>query len=200
MNILVDAPPEIVTIGTTEYPLNTDFRACLKIIMAFEDNELTPQEKQLILLSNLYSVVPNDLNAALDHANWFLNGGKEKPTDDEGEITHVRVYSFAKDGNFIYAAFRQTHGIDLSTAQLHWWTFLALFMDLGQDTTFCQLTALRKRLKTGKASKEEKAAAFEMGEMIDIPEIDERTLGEKEAENDFLRKVRELEEKKRHAV
>jgi len=199
MNILVDAPPESITIADTEYQLNTDFRACLKIIMAFEDNELTPQEKQLVLLGNLYSVVPNDLNAALDCANWFLNGGKESASE-ESEIAHVRVYSFAKDGNFIYAAFRQTHGIDLSTAKLHWWTFLALFMDLGQDTTFCQLTALRKRLKTGKASKEEQAAAREMGEMIDIPEIDERTLGEKEAENEFLRKVRELEEKKRHAV
>ncbi len=195
MNILTDAPPETVEINTTEYRLNTDFRACLKIIMAFEDNELTPQEKQLILLGNLYSVVPNDLNAALDRANWFLNGGKET-TPDEVTPTHIRVYSFAKDGNFIYAAFRQTHGIDLATAQLHWWTFLALFMDLGQDTTFCQLTALRKRLKTGKASKEEQAAAHEMGEMVDIPDVDDRTLSEKEAENEFLRKFYELKEKR----
>lgn len=198
MNILVDEPPETVTITDTEFQLNTDFRACLKIIMAFEDNELTPQEKQLVLLGNLYSVVPNDLTAALDRANWFLNGGKED-TPDENPTNPVRVYSFAKDGNFIYAAFRQTHGIDLSTAKLHWWTFLALFMDLGQDTTFCQLTALRKRLKTGKASKEEKAAAFEMGEMIDLPDVDERSLDEKEAENEFLSKVRELKEK-RNAV
>ena len=194
MNILTDAPPETVEINTTEYRLNTDFRACLKIIMAFEDNELTPQEKQFILLGNLYSVVPNDLEAALDRANWFLNGGKDSATNTDEE--NPRVYSFAKDGNFIYAAFRQTHGIDLATAKLHWWTFLALFMDLGQDTTFCQLTALRKRLKTGKASKEEKAAALSMGEMIDLPEIDDRTLDEKEAENEFLRKVRELEAKR----
>lgn len=194
MNILTDAPPETVEINTTEYRLNTDFRACLKIIMAFEDNELTPQEKQLILLGNLYSVVPNDLEAALDCANWFLNGGKDSATNTDEE--NPRVYSFAKDGNFIYAAFRQTHGIDLATANLHWWTFLALFMDLGQDTTFCQLTALRKRLKTGKASKEERAAAREMGDIIDLPDIDNRTLDEKELENEFLRKVRELEEKR----
>lgn len=194
MNILTDAPPETVEINTTEYRLNTDFRACLKIIMAFEDNELTPQEKQLILLGNLYSVVPNDLEAALDCANWFLNGGKVNATNTDEESP--RVYSFAKDGNFIYAAFRQTHGIDLATANLHWWTFLALFMDLGQDTTFCQLTALRKRLKTGKASKEERVAAREMGDIIDLPDIDNRTLNEKELESEFLRKVRELEEKR----
>jgi len=195
MNILTDALPETVDINSTEYQINTDFRTCLKIIMAFEDNELTPQEKQLILLGNLYSVVPNDLNVALDRANWFLNGGKDNATDANEE--NPRVYSFAKDGNFIYAAFRQTHGIDLATAQLHWWMFLALFMDLGQDTTFCQLTALRKRLKTGKASKEDKAAAFAMGDVIDLPDVDRRTLDEKELENEFLRKVRELEEKRK---
>lgn len=193
MNILIDELPESVTISDTEYTIDTDFRTCLKIIMAFEDNELTPQEKQLILLSNLYSVVPDDIGAALEQANWFLNGGKSGETDTDPQ---PRVYSFAKDGNFIYAAFRQTHGIDLATAKLHWWTFLALFMDLGQDTTFCQLTALRKRLATGKASKEEKAAAREMGEIIELEQIDDRTLDEKETENEFLRRVRELEEKR----
>lgn len=198
MNILTDALPESVTITDTEYQLCTDFRACLKIIMAFEDNELTPQEKQLILLGNLYSVVPDDLQVALERANWFLNGGKETDNADD-VIENHRVYSFSKDANFIYAAFRQTHGIDLGAAQLHWWTFLALFMDLGQDTTFCQLTALRKRLKTGKATKEERAAAREMGEIVNLPEIDDRTLGEKELEDEFLRKVRTLEEK-RNAV
>lgn len=193
MSILTDAPPESLTINTTEYQIHADFRTCLKIIMAFEDNDLTPQEKQLVLLSNLYSVVPNDVDAAFQQAQWFLNGGKE--SDPESDPS-PRVYSFAKDANFIYAAFRQTHGIDLSTAQLHWWTFLALFMDLGQDTTFCQLVSLRKRLQTGKATKEERAAAREMGELVELEPIDNRTLDEKEAEDDFLAKVKALEEKR----
>ena len=195
MNILVDEQPESVTIATTEYQLDTDFRTCIKIIMAFEDPELTPQEKQLVLLNSLYSVVPENIEAALERANWFLNAGKEKFNTDETSEAH-RVYSFSKDANFIYAAFRQTHGIDLSTAKLHWWTFLALFMDLGQDTTFCQLTALRKRIKTGKATKEERAAAREMGEVFELPEVDNRSLDEKEAEADFISKVKALEEKR----
>ena len=51
-------------------------------------------------------------------------------------------------------------------------------------------------MKTGKASKEERAAAREMGDIIDLPDIDNRTLDEKELESEFLRKVRELEEKR----
>ncbi len=192
MNILTDALPESVTISNTEYLVNPDFRTCLKIIMAFEDPELTPQEKQVILLSMLYVNVPPDVQQAIEVAMWFLNGGMQS----ENENAPMRLYSFAKDSNFIFAAFRQTHGIDLQTASLHWWKFLALFMDLGSETTFCQLTALRKRLKTGKATKEEKQFAHEVPELVDIPDIDDRTLEEKEMEAEFLRKVEEAQRKR----
>jgi hypothetical protein len=195
VNILTDALPDTVAIDHTEYRIETDFRTCLRVIMAFEDNELTPQEKQIILLSSVFVDMPTDIEQAITQAMWFLNGGATSEQDDNAPM---RLYSFAKDASFIYAAFRQTHGIDLQKDNLHWWQFLALFMDLGQDTTFCQLTALRKRLKTGKATKEEKAAAREMPELIDVPDVDDRTLEEKEAEADFLAKVKAAEEKRNH--
>lgn len=184
MNLLVDDLPQTVTIDHTEYDIATDWKTCLKTILAFEDNELTPQEKYIVLLNNLYPVQPVDTQYAVMEAVKFLNGGELRENE-----SGPRVYSFAKDAQFIYAAFRQTHGIDLNTANLHWWQFLALFMDLGQDTTFCQLVSLRKRIKTGKATKEEKQAAREMGDLFDVPEIDARTLDEKEREAEFLRLV-----------
>ena len=140
----------------------------------------------------MYPKIPSDTYQAFEKANWFLNGGMV----NEEESDSPRVYSFAKDANFIFAAFRQTHGIDLQTTDLHWWKFLALFMDLGQDTTFCQLISLRKRIKTGKASKEEQAAAREMGEVFDLPDVDKRTLDEKEMEAEFLRKVEQAQRNK----
>lgn len=131
---------------------------------------------------------------AIQKATLFLNGG-HAGTDDEDDVVHPRLYSFGKDADFIFSAFRQTHGIDLETADMHWFKFLALFMDLGQDTTFCHLVGLRKRIKTGKATKEERAAASEMGDLIDIPEPDTRTPDEKEAEAEFLRLVGEGKKK-----
>lgn len=186
MNILTDTLPEKVDISGVMYQINTDFRTCLKTIMAFEDPDLTPQEKAGILLSNLYPEIPSDIETAIQQANLFLNGGK---VNEEESEPSPRVYSFSKDANFIFAAFRQTHSIDLQKADLHWWEFLSLFMDLGSETTFCQLVSLRKRIKTGKASKEERQAAREMGDLIEVPEFDDRTLAEKEAEADFLRKI-----------
>ena len=187
INILTDELPLTVSVDGREYAVNTDFRDCLRVIMAFEDSELTPQERQQIILSNLYPVQPQNILAALEAINTFLNGGEIAETS--GDDAPLRLYSFSKDANFIFSAFRQTHNIDLQTARLHWYEFLALFMDLGQETTFCQLVGLRKRIKTGKATKEERQAAREMGEMIDVPEIDDRTLEEKEQEARFLELV-----------
>lgn len=184
MNILTEALPDTVEIDGIDYPINTDYRAALRVIMAFEDDELTDYERQVILLSGLYPSPPPNLAGALDQAQIFLNGGKASEPDDTP--TGPRVYSFSKDANFIYSAFKQTHNVDLQTADLHWWQFLALFMDLGTETTFCQLTGLRKRIKTGKATKEERAAAREMGDLITVPEPDTRTLEEKEMEEQFM--------------
>jgi hypothetical protein len=62
-------------------------------------------------------------------------------------------------------------------------------MDLGTETTFCQLVSLRKRIKTGKATREERNAAREMGEVYEVPDVDTRTLEEKQREADFIRLV-----------
>lgn len=190
MNILTETLPTAIEIANTEYQINSDFRTALRIILAFEDAELTPQEKQIILLSSLFVTIPADVEQAIVKANLFLNGGKV----DDKEPEPYRLYSFAKDADFIFAAFRQTHGIDLQTADLHWWKFLALFMDLGSETTFCQLVSLRKRIKTGKASKEERAAARDMGDLINLPDVDHRTLEEKEQEAKFLDLVKKAKQ------
>lgn len=186
MNILVDKLPVSIEIDGIEYGINSDFRPCLSTILAFEDEDLADIEKQQVLLTNLYQDLPFNVPEALVQGMKFLNGGKEEP----GESSGLRLYSFSKDSTIIFSAFRQTHGVNLQTVDyLHWWEFMALFMDLGQNTTFCELISLRKRVKTGKASKEEKAAAREMGDMFLVPDYDDRTIEEKEAERAFLKAV-----------
>lgn len=189
MNLLIDDLPEYVEIGGKAVKINTDFRAGLRVILAFEDQQLTGYEKAMVMLNNLYRVIPDDAEAATRQAQKFLNGGKEN--GEEKEEVQVRLYSFAKDQNFIFAAFRQTHQIDLETARLHWWKFLALFMDLGAETTFCNLVGLRKRISDGTATPEEKKTADAMGELVDLDdEQDEELTPEQKArEAEFMRQL-----------
>lgn len=191
MNLLIDTMPTSLEIDGKEYEINTDFRTCVNIMLAFEDTELTNIEKQTVMLVNLYKEVPENGYLAAEKAIWFLNGGKEDQQEsNENSKTH-RYYSFGKDASFIVAAFKQTHGIDLlDTQYMHWWKFMALFMDLGQETTFTNLVALRKRVKTGKATKEERSAASDMGDVFDLPDFINLSIEEMEKERDFMNKVK----------
>ena len=183
--------PTAVEIDGREYSINSDYRNCLRAILAFEDDELVTQEKQFVMLRLLYPEMPENIEKATYQAIKFLNGGIIEE-NEESIPAAPRIYSFGKDANLIFAAFKQTHGIDLAEIEyLHWWKFMALFMDLGSDTAFCNLVGLRKRLKTGKATREERQAAIEIGDLFDIPDVDTRTLEEKEQEAEFLRMVYE---------
>ena len=193
MNLLIDTLPTAVEIDGKEYEINSSFRDCLRIILAWEDPELTSYEKQMIMLQLLYPQPIENTKTAIDRAIQFLNGGKIY--DGEGSDS-PRLYSFAKDANLIFAAFRQTHGIDLETTEMHWWKFLALFMDLGADTAYCNLVNMRKRVKDGTATKEENKAARDMGDAFDIPESDTRSLEERAQDDEFFKLVAAAQQKR----
>ena len=173
MNILLDDLPEAIVIDGKEYPINWDHRTGIDCILDFESPELTIEEKGLLLIRRLYKEpLPVNLSEAMRLGIKFLNGGKDE-VEDNPFSEHYRLYSFEKDAGLIYAAFRQTHGIDLQKETLHWWVFLALFQDLGADTAFCSLINLRRRVKSGQATKEEREHAIKMGDAFDLPEVDE---------------------------
>jgi hypothetical protein len=177
MNLLTDAPPLSVAIDGAPYRIRTDFRDCIRVLIACEASDLTQAEKiYSVILGYFYLDPPPDAEKALEAARMFLNGGKSY----EGE-SGPRTFDLAKDADSIYAAFRQTHGIDLTTAALHWWQFLALLRGLDSESDFRQLIGLRYRLKTGKATKEEQAAAREMGDLINLPEPEEALSAEEAA-------------------
>lgn len=173
MNILVDDLPEAIEIDGAEYPISFDFRTGLQCILDMESNDLADDEKAFLLLRRIYgNNIPEDVNEAVRLAVKFLDGGKEPEELATASTNTGRVYSFEKDAALIYAAFQQTHGIDLQKANLHWWQFLALFHDLGADTAFCNIVNLRRRISNGDATKEEREYATKLGDAfyVDNPE------------------------------
>ena len=159
----------------------------MKVIMAFADAELSNYEKQLILLSNMYPVLPKNTEEAIAMAVKFLDGGKDN--EEKGnDGTPERYFSFQKDANYIFSAFKQTHGIDLEKENdMHWFKFMALFMDLGGDTFFCNLAGLRKRIKSGKGTEDDFKMASELGDVFELDESDTRTPEEIEMDEIFDR-------------
>jgi hypothetical protein len=185
VNLLIDTLPQELFVNGKLLKIRSDHRTCLRIISAFESEELTGVEKQWVMLQNMYidPLQEMDVVPALEQAVSFLNGGSIPSQDQFAR----RTFSFSHDSNFIFAAFQQTHGINLQQVEnLHWWVFLALFMDLGADTVFCNLISLRRRVHDGKASREERDQARDLGEIFDVPEPDTRSIEERMAELQFF--------------
>jgi hypothetical protein len=186
MNALIEKLPTVAEINGVEYELDTDFRTCLNIILAFEDIELTKQEKNIIMLKLLYKYnIPQDIKKATEIAVLFLNCGEENKEESEAE---QRVFSFEKDSSYIYTALNQTYNIDLESVDyLHWWKFCLMFRDLKEDCFFTRLVDLRNRKNRGKLSKEEKEYCFKISDIIDLSE--QRTSEEIYAEDEFMRRL-----------
>ena len=182
MNILCEQLPDTAEIDGVEYELNTDFRICLRIILACEDNELTNQEKITIMIRFLYKKLPSNLSEAARIGKLFLDCGDDKEKEN---IEEPRVFSFEKDANYIYTAINQTHHIDLEqVGYMHWWKFVYMFRDINENTFFSKLVDLRSRKQRGKLTKEEKEACAKMHDIIDLPHV--KTAEETAAENRFL--------------
>ncbi len=154
MNFALDKFPEAVRIGGKAVPVNTDFRVALRIIKAFGDSRLLPHEKISVMLGALYPKIPENTAEAISQGFKFLNAGKE--TNGKNSLG-ARVYSFDKDAQFIYTAFRSTFNIDLNNVEnLHWWAFKSMISDFSPDCFFNTLIQLRSRKNSGKLTKEEK--------------------------------------------
>lgn len=174
--------PESVRIDGVIYPLNTDFKVGLKIMEAYEDPRLVMVEKQIVMCGLLYKTMPEDFSKAVRAAVKFLDGG-----DAPKEVKGGRTYSFVKDAAYIYSAMLQTHRVDLQTAEMHWWKFKALFMDLGEETTFQRMVGLRYRRERGMLTKEEKRVWVEMEDILTLDEADPER---EAAERAFERQMR----------
>lgn len=171
MNPLGEELPRSIRLGGEIYPVRWDWRSCMRIILAMEDQQLTQWEKLGILLEQMYEKPPPGCREAVEKAVKFLNCGEETAQDGRGGESGdgARLYSFEKDARLIYSAFRQSHGIDLAVTRLHWWEFSWLFMDLREDCTFCRVVSLRDRKRRGLLTPEERRRTSEMEELLELP-------------------------------
>lgn len=163
MNFLLNKYPNSINIDNKDYEINSDFRTCLKIIICFEDKELTNYEKFIISLKLFYKEIPENTEEAYKEMIKFLDVNEEEEKQDS-----KRVYSFTKDSLYIANAIRKTHNIDIETSEMHWWKFISLFMELDKDCFFNHLIYLRKQKQKGKLTEAEKEMYYSLGDVVKI--------------------------------
>lgn len=151
MNILTDRLPEAVTVGASQFDINTDFRAGIAFELLVEKGE-----------TNVYKLLqpffpdgfPRDVYGALEAVLCFYRCGDSSEIKEQSKPTKAKqAYSFKVDGETIYADFWRFYGLDLASIYLHWWAFRALLSGLPDDSGYkqrvyyrtCDLTGLPKK-------------------------------------------------------
>ena len=100
MNLLTDDLPYAFEIDDKIYEIDTDYKNCLCIIQAWEDNELSTEEKVIITLERLFDEFPHNIEVAIQKAILFLNCGEEEQNEEKKK--QKRLYSFNQDSKYIY--------------------------------------------------------------------------------------------------
>lgn len=150
---MIGALPETLTVGGEEYPIRTDYRNVLQVFEAFQDPELSQEEKWIVaiyLMFEDFSCANDVLQAAQDGFNleeaiqqisWFISAGQP-----EKQVLEKPTYNWKQDEQMIFSAVNKVAGREARELEyLHWWTFLGYFNEVGEGT-FSFIVGIRHKL------------------------------------------------------
>jgi hypothetical protein len=184
--------PKQLNVNGVDRAIRSDFRTALLIFQAYNDPELTDQEKAMVMLECIYEDIgnlsPEDYEEAADRAVWFLDGGSNS---DEGSNHQKakKVMDWEQDEQLIFSAVNKVAGFETrSTEYLHWWTFLGFFNEIGEGLFSTVISIRQKKNKGKKLEKYEQDFYRENKSLIDIKA---KLTAEEQAEKEYWNKLLE---------
>lgn len=136
--------PNFVTVGRRKYRLHTEFYRVLRCFAIMRDQDLLPEQQVELCLRVLLRrwFIPRSYKIRADIMQaitaQFIAPDKSKRRPDKSmDLTH--------DAPYIFAAFWQAYGVDLTRSRMHWWVFTALLGALPDDTKMSQIVGIRQK-------------------------------------------------------
>ena len=147
--------PKAAEIDGKEFPFRYDYRVVLEIILMLGDPDLTDADKAEALLQMFYLHPEEitDYKEAINQCYQFIDHSDRPPKKSP------RLVDWEQDFDYIIAPVNRVLGYearaieydpDLNTGGLHWWTFLAAYMEIGGDCLFSQIVSIRDKKARGK--------------------------------------------------
>lgn len=171
--------------------IRTDFRIGMQISLAFDDQDLDPQEKVETALMLLYGRGIPDAKTAVEGLQWFMRCGTD-PRDDLPKDEQPLIY-YDFDAGRIWASFKATFGIDLNNAKIHWFEFCNLISCIGEDTSLRSAMEIRQR-STKDLKGTDRAKLIAAKKALKPPEkISEQQKEEEAAFKERMQKIGEMQ-------
>ena len=141
--------PTTVTIAGREVPVRTDFRVILEIFVMLADPSLSDTDKTEALLRMFYEERPADIRAAIQAFRDFV----DQHSGPAGKTPAARssLINWSHDFPLMVGPINHVLGAECrSMPYLHWYTFLAAYMEISPDSVFSQTLRIREKLRSGK--------------------------------------------------
>lgn len=174
--------PTSLNIGGVDFNIRTDYRAILDILIAMNDKELEDWEKTLVMLEILFedceSLPQDNLEEVVKKAIEFIDCGQV----DDGKNS-PKLVDWEQDAGLIIPAVNKVAHVEIrSIPYMHWWTFFAYFMEIGESLFSNVVTYRSNRAKHKKIEQWEKDFYKDNKNLIDFKsERIERSEEEKNA-------------------
>lgn len=159
--------PITLNVAGTDYPIRTDFRVIIDILIAMSDPEMEDWERQEVMFLIIYpehDSIPLEhhdeaCKGAAEFIDYNIPSGKRKP----------KTLDWGQDAPLIIPAVNKVAGKEVRSLEyLHWWTFLGYFMEI-EDGLASQVWAIRqKKAKGKKLEKWEKEFERENRELVQL--------------------------------
>lgn len=182
--------PTQLQVNNELYDIRTDYRDCLLVLSAFKDNELSDWERMLITVQIIYINPPSDyVEEAYLQAVRFLDCNlSEDFNKAQNNTPQPTLYDWNKDEQMIFSAINKVAGREIRADKyMHWWTFVALFNEIG-DGMFASVVNIRnKKARHKKLEKYEQEFYRNNKELIDMTYYHkERSEADKKALQDLF--------------
>lgn len=177
--------PTSLTVNGIEREIRTDFRDILKILVAFDDPELKPEEKEYVCLFILFvdyeNLLKEDYMAAYKAAISFIDNGIE------GDGNSIRTMSWEQDAKILFPAVNRVAGYEVRSVEyLHWWTFTGFFMEI-KDSVYANILSLRQKKAKGKKLEKWEREFWNTNKKICV--LESKLTEEEQTEKDQLKAI-----------
>lgn len=157
--IMFNRLPYFVILQGIKYKINVDFRNMISFENIMQDRSVSKYKKIEYALRHFYPAFfyvenynkllqnPQLYEEACEKLIWFYKCGREDYHKVSGSSKKVaskrQIFSYEYDDEYIYSAFYQEYGIDLSCEKIHWWKFKALLKSLKSNVEFVKIQGYR---------------------------------------------------------
>lgn len=159
--------PKQAVIDDVEYEIQYDFRAVLDIMSVMNDAEISDYERARTCLKVFYPDYDEMPLASHDEAIeflfWFISGGNDNSQEKKQQM---KLMDWEQDFSLMVSPINRVIGFDVrATEELHWWTFLAAYYEIG-DCFFAQVVSIRKKRASGKKLDKSEEAFYRANQHI----------------------------------